>query len=682
MDEVVFIVSTAKQQSRRDHFLQSAKVRSHAARVSSTSRPKKIVQKKILAQEDSYTKRILLPKDCESLSRSWRTRPVTRVVIKHKQRPIIPKCRNLVSHSRSQDEAAVAASHESYNERKNSTTHGIILDASTRSIPRRKSESTSTTAVSIDVNQAKDGKQADDKYRLNSSTFDNDLKKIAEMDYMHAKLSYPLNFAQRGAERIRRALHGDTASHRTSGIHRMPALFSSPLQSSSFDPFSSSPALLDYEVKSSLNFYFKIIRPFVCNLIPGWDWFPSLSEAQSKPVLAYAIAALSSAFHSGCVKGGPGVVLPPLLSDMGVSRSHGDGLLWPVPPWLRLQATCVHELNKELAQQNGAPLDEGVFQAVLFLFRLAVLLADGPSARMHLTALEQMEKLGSGRQRVDKGKELAVQRINLVAAFCSPPSLVVVKTKPDDTHVIEIDRKDWDDKKYWSHLAPLNGRVIAWRVNALRAGNDEVGRREGDWIQRDCEAALEVMDPGCRGTLHEADWTDVVDCYQIALYVAHYLNSVSYNTGKDGVREQVLELKRRLDPLDLGKIYATLPTTIFYILLAGAMGSRGRLERPWFVRALAELYERDLPSMNDVLVMVERCVDPRGMCWRVIEEIWEEVVERRLERLGVGKSELGAPRMDLYKTNVTTLLQQKHPSRYKMDPKTERRVVVRETDFA
>ena len=99
----------------------------------------------------------------------------------------------------------------------------------------------------------------------------------------------------------------------------------SVLGSSSFDPFTPTSQNINHEVKSNLHFYFKVIRPFALYLVQDWEWLDSLSMIQSSSALAHAVAAYASVFISGCMKGGPGIVLPPPASE-------GETPLWSIPP--------------------------------------------------------------------------------------------------------------------------------------------------------------------------------------------------------------------------------------------------------------------------------------------------------------------------------------------------------------
>ena len=78
----------------------------------------------------------------------------------------------------------------------------------------------------------------------------------------------------------------------------------SVLGSQFFDIFTPSTSLkYDVEVKSTLYFYFKTIRPFATHLLPQWEWFDDLAQIQASPYLAYAVATFSSVFLSGMLRG-------------------------------------------------------------------------------------------------------------------------------------------------------------------------------------------------------------------------------------------------------------------------------------------------------------------------------------------------------------------------------------------
>ncbi len=181
----------------------------------------------------------------------------------------------------------------------------------------------------------------------------------------------------------------------------------SKLGLSLLDPFTSTSTGLDHDIISNLHFYFKVIRPFALHLIDDWEWLGSLPYIQASPALTYAVAAYASLFQSGCLEGGPGVVLPPPVKEGGTP-------LWPVPVWFQLQTRCLAELNPLLADSNK--VDETCYQAILLLFRIAILLADGKPAQIHYRALKGISVL-IGRDGPSLEKEMAVAKVNIVDAF-------------------------------------------------------------------------------------------------------------------------------------------------------------------------------------------------------------------------------------------------------------------------
>jgi hypothetical protein len=78
----------------------------------------------------------------------------------------------------------------------------------------------------------------------------------------------------------------------------------SVLGSSFFDIFTPTMSLqYDVEIKSNLYFYLKVIKPFAMHLLQSWNWFDDLAQIQASPCLTYAIAAFSSVFMSGMLRG-------------------------------------------------------------------------------------------------------------------------------------------------------------------------------------------------------------------------------------------------------------------------------------------------------------------------------------------------------------------------------------------
>ena len=77
------------------------------------------------------------------------------------------------------------------------------------------------------------------------------------------------------------------------------------------DPFTPLHERIDRKVEPHLHFYFRVVLPFARRLLKSWTWYDDLPLIQATPVLAYAVAAYASIFVSGCLGGGPLVVLPP-----------------------------------------------------------------------------------------------------------------------------------------------------------------------------------------------------------------------------------------------------------------------------------------------------------------------------------------------------------------------------------
>lgn len=380
----------------------------------------------------------------------------------------------------------------------------------------------------------------------------------------------------------------------------------------SLDPFSSFGPDMDMEMKSNLHFYFKVIRPFTAHLIDSWAWFDDVSETQSSKVLAYAVAAFASLFLSGCLRGGPGVVLPPPVEQ-------GQASLWPIPPWLRLQTICLSELNSVL--QTSGHIDRACYQAMLFLFRISVLLADGPSARIHAKAMKRIGSIvGVGRVRLNT--ELSVAKVNVISAFLHDESAVVVSHRADCAktqlaHVVELDRALWPSDKVWyAHRGMMAGRVLTWREG-----------EPADHLLDRTEAAILRMDPEARALGPQA-LLEIQRCSQIALFFAIQLHGISFNTSVLRIRRNLEILEAKLDALDLPTAASACPTTLFNILLAGAVASRGHAKRRWYVDTISQLFPQ-MHFMDDVMDTVAYFVDVYTLITKLMEEVWTEVLDRR-----------------------------------------------------
>lgn len=146
-------------------------------------------------------------------------------------------------------------------------------------------------------------------------------------------------------------------------------------------------------------------------------------------------------------------------------------------------------------------------------------------------------------------------------------------------------------------------------------------------------------------------------CYQIALYFSISLNHISFNTAAPEIRTNLTILRSKLFNMDLVLMSQLCHCTLFNILLHGAMAGRGHWERGWFIKLLATLYE-DARYVDDVYNLLVEFIDPFGIVFSVIEEIWEDVLKFRASQSTlVGK-------MDLYQGAVVRPVEQNRPITY------------------
>ncbi|KPI37262.1 uncharacterized protein AB675_1578 [Cyphellophora attinorum] len=380
----------------------------------------------------------------------------------------------------------------------------------------------------------------------------------------------------------------------------------------SLDPFSTYGTEMDSEMRYNVHFYFQVIRPFATHLIDGWWWCDSAPQIQCSRALSYAVAAYASLFVSGCVGGGPGVVLPP-------PTEPGQRARWRNPPWLRLQTICVSELNSQL--QSSDDVDDSSFAAMLFLFRISVLLADGDTARIHARGLR---KLGSylSTMNLNLNAELAVAKVNIISAFLHHRSTVVVRHRPDHTkrqlsHVVDLDQNNWTLSKPWHSMrGALAARVLAWRDEEPAAS-----------LQDRTEAEVVRMDPDFR-SLAIGDQLELQLCYQIGLFLVHILHCVSFNTAAPRIRSNALLLKVKISNMDLSTLVKICPRLIFNLLLQGAIATHSYIERLWFVGSLSHHFPR-VQWMDEVKSQIAYFVDPMTLVNELVEEVWVEVQRLR-----------------------------------------------------
>ena len=398
----------------------------------------------------------------------------------------------------------------------------------------------------------------------------------------------------------------------------------SGIGSRTLDPFTPLHERIDRKVEPHLRFYFKVVLPFARRLLQSWTWNDNLPLIQATPVLAYAVAAYASIFVSGCLGGGPLVVLPPPAED---SRRA----LWKIPPWLSLHTQCVSELSA-IISAGGSEQTEVAFEAVLLLFRLSVLLADGNTARMHHKALLHLAP-HVGRDPGTLKAELAVLRDNIVSAFVHHSATVVVSTRSRKSgritrQFVRMDKgSDWRERDWHNREAMLTGRLLVW--NAIPPSAD---------VRDDTLPAILRMDPTCQ-PLNEVQTIELCRCYQIALYLTVYLNGVNFNPSAPNVRSNLLELHKRLSGMELVQVVSLWNCTFFNIVLVGAMASRGFAERDWFIQLLADWYA-EVRYVDDIWNMLAQFVDPFLIVTSLLEEIWYNVLLARFPKQAKGSLRL------------------------------------------
>ena len=96
---------------------------------------------------------------------------------------------------------------------------------------------------------------------------------------------------------------------------------------------------------------------------------------------------------------------------------------------LAISPHAMRELElRAIISTGGSEQTQVAFEAVLFLFRLSVLLADGNAARMHHKALLHLAPQ-VGHDPDTLKTELAVLRDNIISAFVHHSATAVVSTR-------------------------------------------------------------------------------------------------------------------------------------------------------------------------------------------------------------------------------------------------------------
>lgn len=135
--------------------------------------------------------------------------------------------------------------------------------------------------------------------------------------------------------------------------------------------------------------------------------------------------------------------------------------------------------------------------------------------------------------------------------------------------------------------------------------------------------AIARMDAGSV-CLENNDLLEIQRCYQIALFLSIYLNNINFNTATPRVRANVLEMKSRLSVLDISTMACLCRCTLFNLLMAGAMATRGFIERDWFIRKIATHYT-DVIRIDHVYRLLAEFIDPLHLVYHAVEDVWVDV---------------------------------------------------------
>lgn len=388
------------------------------------------------------------------------------------------------------------------------------------------------------------------------------------------------------------------------------------------DPFA--PSLdLSPDQKHLLFVYCKHLRPLARAVSEDWDWTDSLSEIQSSPMLTCAISAYASAFWTGLKQGARELALPP---EPEKNRKH----LWPMPLWFRFQTQSLTLLSQALMNRRRGD-DHEIYHTILFLFRIAILMGDGITGRMHFRALQHLSNLQQ-QQMSNLSYDLAVTKINIVTLYLYKDSMV--KTKPNNNegdhfqYTIEPERQKWtDEHEYNKFQAMLFGRFMTWSCHNPSAVVYEEA----------CTAVLKANPEVKKFPGHM--FTSLVKHYQIALYLWSYLTNIAYDPSLSKVRLHVEELVQYLRHEHFQRLEQAAPKVIFILLFVGAYASRGYVHRQWFAERLARA-QLQVSYMQDVYDALDGFCDPWHCVPVVLEEILIDVRKARDCKALVSKRDL------------------------------------------
>ncbi len=187
--------------------------------------------------------------------------------------------------------------------------------------------------------------------------------------------------------------------------------------------------------------------------------------------------------------------------------------------------------------------------------------------------------------------------------------------------MVEIDRKCWQSDRDWHrHHMSLGGRLFTLRAD-----------RPWEHLQKDSADAIARIDPQST-LLTEGQFIEIQYCHQIALYLSHYLNAICYDTGTSEIRTALQLLHSKLSYMNLESTRQYCNSTLFHVLLQGAMASRGHVERAWFVRMLSDFYP-DVQSKDNIFDRLDEGFNTSVMVLSTVEEVWDDVLRLRATTL-------------------------------------------------
>jgi hypothetical protein len=118
------------------------------------------------------------------------------------------------------------------------------------------------------------------------------------------------------------------------------------------------------------------------------------------------------------------------------------------------------------------------------------------------------------------------------------------------------------------------------------------------------------------------------------LFLICFINGISFDSSHSKVRSTLLELHSSMLRMEPIYLYTTVPWTFFNLALVGALASRGKPERAWFVQVIGNQFV-EIRSVDDVEGWMRPFVEPSIVLGGVIDEVWSDVLIYRNHRLTV-----------------------------------------------